>query len=109
MYAVETSKMSSKGQLVIPDAFRKSYGWKAGMTLLLIGTADAVVLQPLRTPNESSVDKILSEAKALGEDVADRVKRAEASLAKLGRLGIVLPDGFEKGEGRRASLRERHS
>ena len=34
MYAVETAKMSSKGQLVIPDAFRKSYGWTAWMTLL---------------------------------------------------------------------------
>ena len=34
MYAVETAKMLSKGQLVIPDAFRKSYGWTAGMTLL---------------------------------------------------------------------------
>ena len=30
MYAIETAKMSSKGQLVIPEAFRKRYGWRAG-------------------------------------------------------------------------------
>ncbi len=109
MYAVETAKMSSKGQLVIPDTFRKNYGWKAGMTILLIGTADAIVMQPLQPPSESSVDRILSEAKTVGKGVAERVKKAESSLAKLGRLGIVLPEGVEKGEGRRLALLRKHS
>jgi len=109
MYAVETAKMSSRGQLVIPDAFRKNYGWTAGMTLLMIGTADAVVLQPLQMPSEKSVGRILSEARSAGNEIAERVKRAQATLAKLERMGISLPEGVEKGPARRAILREKHS
>ena len=30
MYAIETAKLSSKGQMVIPDSFRKRYGWVPG-------------------------------------------------------------------------------
>lgn len=57
MYAIETAKKSSKGQLVVPDAFRRRYGWRQGMTLM---SAHAV------------------------STVRARVKRARRSFDKLG-------------------------
>lgn len=109
MYSVETAKMSSKGQLVIPDTFRKQYGWKTGMTLLMIGTGNAVVLQSLQVPGDEVVDKVIKESKIVNDSVSRRVKQAKAALDKLVQLGITMPDGVEKGETRRAALMEKYS
>ena len=57
MYAVETAKMSSKGQLVVPEAFRKRYGWRQGMTLMLVGVNSGVLLQSLPQPNVAEVEE----------------------------------------------------
>jgi len=48
-------------------------------------------------------------AKPVGKSVIGRVKKVETSLAKLGRRGIVLSDGVEKGEERRLALQSKHS
>ena len=109
MYSIETAKMSSKGQLVIPDAFRRQYGWKAGMTLLMIGTGNAVVLQSLQLPSEEQVDQIVAQTKTVGDSVASRVRDAKTALDKLGRLGIQMPVDVEKSESRRRVLMEKHA
>ncbi len=109
MYSVETAKMSSKGQLVIPDALRKRYGWQPGTTLLMIGTGDAIVLQALQTPSDETIDSVLAESKAAGDSVSHRIANAKAALSKLGKLGIRLPNGIEKSESRRSMLLEKHS
>ena len=61
MYAIETAKMSSKGQLVVPEAFRKRYGWQAGTTLLMLGASGGVLLQTLPVPSEREVERTLAE------------------------------------------------
>lgn len=109
MYSVETAKMSSKGQLVIPDVFRKSYGWKAGMTLLMIGTGNAVVLQSLDIPSDESVDRVVAGTKPVGDAVAARFRKAKEALARLDRMGITLPDGIENGDVRRRALMEKYA
>ena len=62
MYAVETAKMSSKGQLVVPEAFRKRYGWRQGMTLMLVGVNGGVLLQSLPQPNVAEVEESIAES-----------------------------------------------
>ena len=61
MYAVETAKMSSKGQLVVPEAFRKRYGWRQGMTLMPVGVNGGVLLQSLPRPDASVVESSVAE------------------------------------------------
>ncbi len=95
MYAIETAKLSTKGQLVMPDSFRKRYGFKAGMTLLLIGTADSVVVQPLTIPDDSSIDQVVGESRNAATSVADRLSAAKAALKRLHSLKIRMPVGFE--------------
>ena len=48
MYTIETAKMSSKGQVVVPDALRKRYGWRPGTTLLMLGASGGVLLQSFK-------------------------------------------------------------
>lgn len=98
MYAVETAKMSSKGQVVIPESFRNNYGWSAGMTILMVGTGSGIVLQPLTVPSDEQVNETIRAAAPAVMDVERRLKKAKRELAALGKLGISLPVGIEKSE-----------
>ena len=103
MYAVDTAKMSSQGQMVIPDSFRKRYGWMPGSTLLLIATGDSLVVQSLPQPDGNTVGKAVSEAKAAVSSLEDRLRSARASLAAVKRLGIR--NHWRKGVGGGQDLR----
>lgn len=109
MYAVETAKMSSKGQLVIPDVFRKSYGWTAGMTLLMVGTGNSVVLQPLTVPTDDQVDETVRAVAPVAKNVARRLAKAKKDLVALDKIGISLPLDCEKDEPIRSRRAEKYA
>lgn len=41
-----TTKLSSKGQVIIPKALRNSHHWEAGLELMVIDTGDGILLKP---------------------------------------------------------------
>jgi AbrB family looped-hinge helix DNA binding protein len=43
---METTKLSSKGQVIIPKAFRSRHRWAAGLELVVLETKDGVLLKP---------------------------------------------------------------
>lgn len=43
---METTKLSSKGQVIIPKALRSSHRWETGLELMVIDTGDGVLLKP---------------------------------------------------------------
>ena len=47
------TKVSSKGQVVIPRSIRNHYHWKAGTVLQIEETANGVVLSPVSNPSFS--------------------------------------------------------
>ncbi len=104
MFAIETAKLSSKGQMVIPDSFRKHYGWGPGSSLLLIGTSDSVVVQSFPEPDKANIDRVVTEAKTTTSSLEDRLRKARASLEAIHKIGISLPAGIENGPARRKAL-----
>ncbi len=108
MYAIETAKLSSKGQMVIPDSFRKRYGWMPGVPLMLIGTDDSLVIQSLSVPDDSALEKTIAESHTMVSAVAERLRIANARLNAVRKLGISLPVGMEDGDARRKALMEKH-
>jgi AbrB family looped-hinge helix DNA binding protein len=46
---METTRLSSKGQLVLPKSIREAHGWGPGTEFVIESTADGVRLRP-RTP-----------------------------------------------------------
>ncbi len=46
---METTKLSSKGQVIIPKAFRSLHRWASGLELMVIDTGDGLLLKP-KTP-----------------------------------------------------------
>ena len=43
---METTKLSSKGQVIIPKALRNTYNWTPGLELMVIDTGDGLLLKP---------------------------------------------------------------
>jgi AbrB family looped-hinge helix DNA binding protein len=63
MSRIATTRMSSKGQVVIPENVRKRLGLKAGSEFVVIAGDDAVVLRPVTEPDMSQFDELLAEAR----------------------------------------------
>ena len=43
---METTKLSSKGQVIIPKALRSTHHWEPGLELMVIDTGDGLLLKP---------------------------------------------------------------
>jgi AbrB family looped-hinge helix DNA binding protein len=44
---METTRLSSKGQVIIPKAVRNAHQWQAGLDFEVIDTGDGVLLKPM--------------------------------------------------------------
>ena len=51
MPELATTKMSSKGQVVIPEDIRKKLGLKAGSQFVVVGEKDTVILKAILPPS----------------------------------------------------------
>lgn len=63
MGGLSTTKMSSKGQVVIPDEIRKRLGLKAGARFVVVGEKDTVVLKSISPPSMDEFDHLIAEAR----------------------------------------------
>ena len=60
---IATTKMSSKGQVVIPEGVRQHLGLKAGSQFVVVAGDDAVVLKPIAELDLSQFDELLTAAR----------------------------------------------
>jgi AbrB family looped-hinge helix DNA binding protein len=77
-----TTKMSSKGQVVIPEQIRKRLKLKAGSQFVVVGENDVVILKVLSPPSMVDFDALIAEARRQGKaadlkksDIADALAR----------------------------------
>ena len=63
MTSIETTKMSSKGQIVIPEEIRNRLGLKTGDKFLVMGDKDIVILKTLSNPSINQFDDLIREAR----------------------------------------------
>ena len=59
----EITRLSSKGQFVIPGKVRKLLGLRAGTKLALFTDGENILLRPISAPDLSGFRKLASEAK----------------------------------------------
>ena len=76
MSKLSTTKMSSKGQVVIPEEIRDRLGLKPGAQFVVLGDKDVVILKTLTAPSMSEFGSIIKEA------------RSQARKSKLKRTDI---------------------
>ncbi len=58
-----TTKMSSKGQVVIPEDIRKRLNLKSGSQFVVIGEDGVVILKTIEAPSMKNFDALISEAR----------------------------------------------
>ena len=63
MAKLATTKMSSKGQVVIPEEIRDRLGLKAGVQFVVIGDRDVVILKTLSAPSMAEFKDLIKEAR----------------------------------------------
>lgn len=63
MATLATTKMSSKGQVVIPDEVRKRLNLKAGTQFVVVGENDVVILKAITPPSMDEFDGLIADAR----------------------------------------------
>lgn len=86
MEALSTTKLSSKGQVVIPEEVRDRLGLKPGAQFVVMGSGDTVVLKMILPPSPEEFKKLLTkvhkEARKAGvkkDDIAAAIKKVRSS------------------------------
>lgn len=83
-----TTRMSSKGQVVIPEVIRKKLGLKEGVQFIVIGSGDAVILKTIASPSANTFNKLLAKARASARRMKLQRKAVSAALKRVrGRRG----------------------
>ena len=77
MNTFTTTRMSSKGQIVIPETIRKQLNLKAGAQFVVVGNDDVVILKEITAPDMEPFDSLIQQA------------RQQAKLAGLKRADIT--------------------
>jgi AbrB family looped-hinge helix DNA binding protein len=63
MAELATTKMSSKGQVVIPEEIRKRLGLEAGAQFVVVADKDTVIMKAISPPVMEEFDSLLAEAR----------------------------------------------
>ena len=85
MAGLATTKMSSKGQVVIPEEIRNRLGLKAGSQFIVVGERDTVILKAVSPPSMKEFDDLIAEA------------RKQARFAGMKRSDITAAIGKARG------------
>jgi AbrB family looped-hinge helix DNA binding protein len=84
---MQTTKLSSKGQVIIPKSVRAARGWEAGQALVVIDCADGVLLKPAAPFPETLIEEVggclrfKGEAKSL-KDMEDAIRRGALEASR---------------------------
>ena len=80
---VEITKMSSKGQVVIPQHIREELDAREGSIFAVIGSKDSVILKRIETPSKEALIKDLGEIARQGRRRAERLGIKETDVPTL--------------------------
>ena len=83
MNALATTRMSSKGQVVIPENIRKQLNLIEGTQFVVVGENDVVMLKVIEAPVISDFDDLIQQARVQAKsaglkqpDISGAIKKA---------------------------------
>ena len=79
MADVSTTKMSSKGQVVIPENIRKQLNLKVGSQFIVIGEKDVVILKNISPPSLDEFSGLISDVRKKARQAG--IKKSDISEA----------------------------
>lgn len=82
MNPLATTRMSSKGQIVIPEEVRNRLGLEAGVEFVVVGEGDAVILKVISPPSKGEFKKLLARAKSQARKAGLKKKDLETAVRR---------------------------
>ena len=92
---LETTKMSSKGQIVIPQDVRNEINAEEGTVFLVMASGDTLILKKVEMPSKEALLKRLEETARKGRVHLEKMGIKESDIA-----GIVQKARKDKNENR---------
>ena len=83
MAGVATTRMSSKGQVVIPEEIRKQLSLKAGSQFVVVGDKDTVILRAILPPSMEQFDELIAEARRQARNAGMKRSDVSATIRKV--------------------------
>jgi AbrB family looped-hinge helix DNA binding protein len=80
---VATTKMSSKGQVVIPEDIRKRLNLKAGSQFVVMGEEDVVILKAIAPPSMEEFDSLIADARSQAKRTGLKRSDIKAAVTKV--------------------------
>ena len=77
---METTKLSSKGQVVLPKSVRDTRGWETGTEFAVEQVSEGILLRPLRPFPPTSIDEVFGCLKYSGR--AKTLRQMERAIAR---------------------------
>ena len=82
METLATTRMSSKGQVVIPESIRKRLDLKEGAQFLVVGDEDVVILKIVASPDRNEFDALIKQARQQAKDAGLTQKNITSAVSK---------------------------
>lgn len=77
---MNTTKLSSKGQVIIPKPLRTLHHWETGQELVVVDVGDGILLKPKTPFEETSIKDVASCLKFKGK--TQTLEDMEAAIAE---------------------------
>ena len=82
METLATTRMSSKGQVVIPESIRKRLDLKEGAQFLVVGDEDVVILKLVTLPDRDEFDALIKEARRQAKEAGLKPRDVTSTVAR---------------------------
>ncbi len=83
MPTLTTTRMSSKGQVVIPEEIRDRLGFRSGTQFVVVGDRDVVILKAISAPSMKEFDNLIMRARQQARKSGLKKSDVEAAVAKI--------------------------
>ena len=83
MAGISTTKLSSKGQVVIPESIRKQLHLKTGAQFVVVAEKDVVILKNISAPSLDEFDGLIAEARKSAEKAGLKKTDIKNAIAKV--------------------------
>jgi AbrB family looped-hinge helix DNA binding protein len=83
MQTIATTRLSSKGQIVIPEEIRERLNLEAGTQFVVVGEGDAVILRVISPPSKAEVATLLAKALTQTKKAGMKHKDVEKAIRRV--------------------------
>jgi AbrB family looped-hinge helix DNA binding protein len=83
MENLATTRMSSKGQVVIPEEIRDRLGLKAGTQFVVVGNRDVVILKAISAPSVKEFNELIAHVRQQVRKAGLRKADIDAAVARV--------------------------